>query len=410
MISESAQNRLYQLLKVTHGATKEQVKVLHDQAKALQAVGVVADDNITVVQSQLATFDLTLDTIKSLTPAVLDYVVAEKGASASAEDFKQMTNGLAQALQGNFASLTRTGFVMDEATKATIANGTEAERSAALIRVLGSTYADFNVKAKETSEGGMQSLKNSFSDLQKSIGEQFIPILVSAIETIQPFIEKVIEWTSAHPELTRNLILVTLAVTGLVAVIGTLGLLLPPIIAFFGLLSPPVLVVTGIIAGLILTVTNLIKIFNILKEDSALVWDGIVITIKEAGSAIMGVFDKIKNGVMAIIEKVRSLIDAFKELNIVQGAKNVGSKIISSIGNLFRADGGPVSSGNPYIVGERGPELFTPNSNGSIIPNHKLAGAGGITINISGNTLLDGSAGEKLAAQIMRTLKQNLRI
>jgi phage-related protein len=256
----------------------------------------------------------------------------------------------------------------------------------------------------------MQSLKNSFSDLQKSIGEQFIPILVSAIESIQPFIEKVIEWTSAHPELTRNLILVTLAVTGLVAVIGTLGLLLPPIIAFFGLLSPPVLVVTGIIAGLILTVTNLIKIFTILKEDSALVWDGIVITIQEAGSAIMGVFDKIKNGVMAIVEKVRNLIDAFKELNIVQGAKNVGSKIISSIGNLFRADGGPVSSGNPYIVGERGPELFTPNSNGSIIPNHKLAGAGGITINISGNTLLDGSAGEKLAAQIMRTLKQNLRI
>ena len=76
-----------------------------------------------------------------------------------------------------------------------------------------------------------------------------------------------------------------------------------------------------------------------------------------------------------------------------------------------RATGGPVSSGTPYIVGERGPELFTPNSSGMIIPNNRLAGAGsGITINITGNTLLDGSAGDKLAAQIMRTLKQNLRI
>lgn len=34
-----------------------------------------------------------------------------------------------------------------------------------------------------------------------------------------------------------------------------------------------------------------------------------------------------------------------------------------------RASGGPVSANTPYIVGERGPELFVPNSGGTIIPN-----------------------------------------
>jgi len=77
---------------------------------------------------------------------------------------------------------------------------------------------------------------------------------------------------------------------------------------------------------------------------------------------------------------------------------------------LGLAGGGSVSSNRSYIVGEDGPELFSPSGSGSIIPNNRLAGAGGITINITGNTLLDGSAGDKLAAQIMRTLKQNLRI
>lgn len=43
----------------------------------------------------------------------------------------------------------------------------------------------------------------------------------------------------------------------------------------------------------------------------------------------------------------------------------------------FRASGGPVSSGRSYIVGERGPELFTPSSAGSIIPNNALGGGGG---------------------------------
>lgn len=41
-----------------------------------------------------------------------------------------------------------------------------------------------------------------------------------------------------------------------------------------------------------------------------------------------------------------------------------------------RAVGGPVSAGTPYIVGERGPELFVPSISGSIIPNGDLASPG----------------------------------
>ena len=39
-----------------------------------------------------------------------------------------------------------------------------------------------------------------------------------------------------------------------------------------------------------------------------------------------------------------------------------------------RALGGPVMGGTPYIVGERGPELFTPNTTGRITPNNQLGG------------------------------------
>lgn len=34
-----------------------------------------------------------------------------------------------------------------------------------------------------------------------------------------------------------------------------------------------------------------------------------------------------------------------------------------------RAGGGPVSAGEPYMVGERGPELFVPSRSGAIVPN-----------------------------------------
>ena len=47
------------------------------------------------------------------------------------------------------------------------------------------------------------------------------------------------------------------------------------------------------------------------------------------------------------------------------------------------AAGGPVSDRRPYIVGERGPELFVPNSAGSMVPNSGLGGGSSVTYNIS---------------------------
>ena len=47
-----------------------------------------------------------------------------------------------------------------------------------------------------------------------------------------------------------------------------------------------------------------------------------------------------------------------------------------------RAKGGPVGAGSPYMVGERGPELFVPRSSGTIIPNNALGGGANVTVNV----------------------------
>jgi hypothetical protein len=59
------------------------------------------------------------------------------------------------------------------------------------------------------------------------------------------------------------------------------------------------------------------------------------------------------------------------------------------LGNAFtafanpggKATGGPVTGGTPYLVGERGPELFVPHQSGNITPNNKMGG-GSVTYNI----------------------------
>ena len=57
----------------------------------------------------------------------------------------------------------------------------------------------------------------------------------------------------------------------------------------------------------------------------------------------------------------------------------------------FKANGGPVSSGQTYMVGERGPELFVPGRSGTIVANDKL---GGGSTNVVVNVDAKGSSVE----------------
>jgi hypothetical protein len=70
--------------------------------------------------------------------------------------------------------------------------------------------------------------------------------------------------------------------------------------------------------------------------------------------------------------------------------------LVKGIGGLIdrvfgggKAEGGAVSSNRSYVVGERGPELFLPNTNGMIVPNNRLGGSGGSVYNITVNGAID---------------------
>jgi tape measure domain-containing protein len=77
-----------------------------------------------------------------------------------------------------------------------------------------------------------------------------------------------------------------------------------------------------------------------------------------------------------------------------------------------RAAGGPVTSGSPYIVGERGPELFVPGRSGTIVPNNKLGGGGtSVVVNVdaSGSKVQgDDQQGNQLGRVIAAAVQQEL--
>ena len=80
-----------------------------------------------------------------------------------------------------------------------------------------------------------------------------------------------------------------------------------------------------------------------------------------------------------LAERIYDVIDAYLDLMRVKGGGGGGGTGKST--DLFKASGGPVSAGSPYVVGELGPEVFIPNVNGTIVPNDRVS-AGGPTVNV----------------------------
>lgn len=88
-----------------------------------------------------------------------------------------------------------------------------------------------------------------------------------------------------------------------------------------------------------------------------------------AGDVINGIISDLVR--LAAKQAIMSLIPGGN------GGAGSGGSLLTSIGNFLgisgaRANGGPVSGGRTYLVGERGPELFTAPSSGKIVPNNML--------------------------------------
>ena len=76
-----------------------------------------------------------------------------------------------------------------------------------------------------------------------------------------------------------------------------------------------------------------------------------------------------------------------KEIINVLKIKKTLQSIGSVLGIFGKQAGGAVAKGRPTLVGERGPELFIPNSSGQITQNARGAGGGSVNVNFTINTI-----------------------
>jgi phage-related minor tail protein len=127
-------------------------------------------------------------------------------------------------------------------------------------------------------------------------------------------------------------------------------------------------------------------------------------TMNKLEDSIIGVMDGTKSLKDAFSDMAQSILSDLIRMQIQESITGPLSGFLSKgLSSLFGgggggfasgfagapalgfADGGVTSSRRPYLVGERGPEMFVPNMTGRVVPTKSLGG-GEVTVNVINNT------------------------
>ena len=79
------------------------------------------------------------------------------------------------------------------------------------------------------------------------------------------------------------------------------------------------------------------------------------------------------------IDRMVADLLAAQFFDLVKGSFGLGAGGGTFAALFARANGGPVAANEPYLVGERGPEVFIPRTSGSVVANNELGG-GAVTV------------------------------
>jgi TP901 family phage tail tape measure protein len=137
--------------------------------------------------------------------------------------------------------------------------------------------------------------------------------------------------------------------------------------------------------------------------------------------AIQGAIDGTKSLQQAASDVLGKLADKLLDVAVNMALFGVGSGTGSGgglLGGFFKpkAKGGSVSGGTPYLVGERGPELFMPGRSGGIAPAGSFGGGTNVVVNVDatgsnvqGDDQSSKQLGTLLAAAVQKELIKQKR-
>ena len=133
------------------------------------------------------------------------------------------------------------------------------------------------------------------------------------------------------------------------------------------------------------------------------------IIAQDIGNGIKGLIQGTETLNNVLRNVLNKLADAALNMAIFGNFGGTFQRGAGLLGSIFRAEGGPVKRGGSFVVGERGPELFTPGVSGMITPNHALGGSTNVVVNVdaSGSSVEGDEQGGRELGRVISAAVQS---
>lgn len=334
----------------------------------------------------------------------------------------------------------------------------------------GGRFSNMMESQSRTFSGMISNLADGINIFLTQGGKPLMDFLKQFLEGMIVAVTKLNEWASAHPGLVKAIGIATAAIAAILVVLGTIITVIGLVVAAIGTILVAFVTLSGVAAALGISIGALIGIIALvplaiaavvaaigvavymiithwdsIKQFTIETWNFIVDFIKSHWEAIVNfLLPGIGALVVYVVKNWNSIKDA--TVNAWTGISNFFSSIWNTIKNTFtsaidwimnklrpllnaidrvESAGKSIGGGISGAVKSLGKAIGVNDAiiapNGNIITTHPddyliatknphSLGGGGITINITGNTLLDDHAAEKIGDMILNQVKFNYRL
>lgn len=367
MEDEAAQKSLQAVLKKTTGATDVQVASTEKWISKMQFATGFSDTQLRGSLKRLVASTHDVTKAEKLSQLAMDV------SRGTGKDLEAVTMAIGKAYDGNVGALKRLGVPLD-------ANIVKTKDSKAALDELAKLYGGQASTYAETFAGKIDRLNQFWGEFKDGLGG----VIITKLTDILPYIERVAAKLGGNEDtsLSNKIKSVRRGLDG-------------------GEQSGA----DSLATSLQNVATAFTELFNAFAGDNA----------RTTNSRLQGMADAMNNIAGAINAIGNAYKSAYKFFDSPAWKKGVdywwgpkGTSELGQWGNFFsaltgsRAAGGPVSGNHSYLVGEKGPEIFTPNTGGKITANHQMGS--GVTIVLNG--VVDAESARR---SIERLIQQSQR-
>jgi hypothetical protein len=376
---EQAQAKLATTLQNVTGATDAQIAAVENQILQTSLLTGLTDDELRPSFERFVRATKDSDSALKLQSLAIDV------AAGSGKSLEAVTNAMARAAEGNTTALGKLGVGLTAAQLKTMSMED-------VTKALATTFGGQAAQQADTFAGKMARLQVAFDEGKETIGafvlDAVTPMINTIVNTVIPAVAGFIDSVGGKDGLTN----------AFKTYIDLIKNIFQPVLQGFKFAFDQIK------SAVMANKEEFTALFKFLKDFVAPLLGGVLkLAIQGIGIAlgvVIGVVGNLISGfrtlfgiIQSVVGSIQSLISLVANNPVVQG---IGNAISSAFGG-FRAEGGSVSAGKSYVVGERGAEMFVPSSNGTIVPN----GGMGSTFNITVNGAIDAEGTARTIVDVL---------